>query len=116
MIFAAETDERSLHVFPDAATASVYCDGVAVESAMWMFWDDSGAPLAPFFTIPNKRGLLVSKSGQYHLVPATDGRRPLLSESLARIRQVIGEASMNNVQAVQAYLAHPSRCLAEALA
>jgi hypothetical protein len=72
MIFAAETEERSLHVFPDAETAASYCEGLAVEAAIWLFWDDKGAPLAPEFTVPNKRGLLTSKNGVYHLVPSSD--------------------------------------------
>ncbi len=105
MVFAAETDERSLHVFPDADTATAYCEGLDVESTLWLFWDDAGAPLQPYFTIPNKRGLLVSTNGVYHLVPALGVQHARLAESLAQIRQVIGEAPLTNVPAVQAYLA-----------
>ena len=65
MIFAAETEERSLHVFPDAETAASYCDGLAVEATLWLFWDDDGAPMEPQFTIPNQRGVFLGKNGTY---------------------------------------------------
>lgn len=108
MIFAAETEERSLHVFPDAETAASYCEGLAVEATIWLFWDDQGAPLMPEFSIPNKRGLLTNKNGVYHLVPMSGGQRGYLSEALEHIRHVIGEFPFNSVRAVQDYLNRPS--------
>ena len=108
MIFAAETEERSLHVFPDAETAASYCDGLAVEATLWLFWDDQGAPLAPEFTIPNQRGLFTGTNGQYHLVPATGGQHAFLHAALEQIRQVIGEVPLTTVQAVQDYLDRPA--------
>ena len=104
MIFAAETEERSLHVFPDAETAASYCEGIDVEATLWLFWDDDGLPLEPQFTIPNKRGLFTGTNGTYHLVKARDVQRGLLQEALAQIRQVIGERPLNTVRAVQDYL------------
>jgi hypothetical protein len=105
MIFAAETEERSLHVFPDALTAAAYCEGPHVEATVWLFWDDHGAPLQPQFTIPNKRGLFTCKSGTYHLVPALGSERPALADSLSQIRQVIGEPPLTSVSSVREYLA-----------
>jgi len=105
MIFAAETEERSLHVFPDALTAESYCEGMAVEATVWLFWDDDGSPLRPQFTIPNKRGLLTAENGMYHLVPLTGPEHQVLAEALPHIRQVIGEAPFDSVRAVQEYLA-----------
>jgi len=105
MIFAAETEERSLHVFPDAFTAAAYCEGLDVESTVWVFWDDDGSPLEPQFTIPNKRGLFTTDNGIYHLVPATGAQWPALMESLSQIRQVISDGSFKSVRAVQEYLA-----------
>ncbi len=105
MIFAAETEERNLHVFPDALTAESYCEGMAVEAAVWLFWNDEGAPFRPQFTIPNKRGLLTAENGMYHLVPQTGPEHQALAEALPQIRQVIGEAPFNSVRAVQDYLA-----------
>lgn len=107
MIFAAETEERSLHVFPDAETAASYCDGLAVEATIWLFWDDKGAPLEPEFTIPNKRGLLTNKNGVYHLVPMAGGQRGYLREALDHIRHVIGEFPFTSVKAVRDYLDRP---------
>ncbi len=102
MIFAADTDDRSLHVFPDALTAASYCEGSAVEATMWLFWDEHGRPLAPEFDIPNKRGLFTTKNGVYHLVPVIGGQHVTLREVLEGIRQVIGE--FTSVKAVQEYL------------
>lgn len=104
MIFAAETEERSLHVFPDADTAASYCDGPEVEAALWLFWDDDGSPLAPEFTVPNVRGLFTSKNGVYHLVPMQGGQLTFLHEALEQIRQVVGEFPLTTVRAVQDYL------------
>lgn len=104
MIFAAETEERSLHVFPDAETAASYCEGIAVEAALWLFWDDDGTPLEPQFTIPNKRGLFTGKNGIYHLVKVHHGQYSLLHEALQHIRQVIGECPFTSLRAVQEYL------------
>jgi len=117
MIFAAETEERSLHVFPDAFTAAAYCDGLDVEATVWLFWDDDGSPLQPHFTIPNKRGLLTAINGIYHLVPVLGNNRPALLESLAQIRQVIGEFPFTSVRAVHEYLCgHAAEHIASASA
>lgn len=102
MIFAADTDDRSLHVFPDAMTAASYCEGSAVEATVWLFWDADGQPLEPEFDIPNKRGLFTTKNGVYHLVPVKSGQYPTLREALEGVRQVIGE--FTSVKAVQDYL------------
>lgn len=104
MIFAADTDDRSLHVFPDALTAASYCEGSAVEATTWLFWDEQGRPLVAEFDIPNKRGLFTTKNGVYHLVPVADGVHVTLHEVLDGVRQVIGEFA--SVEAVQEYLNH----------
>lgn len=102
MIFAADIDDRSLHVFPDSLTAASYCEGSAVEAKMWMFWDEHGRALAPEFDIPNKRGLFTTKNGVYHLVPDSGGVHATLHEALEGVRQVIGE--FTSVEAVREYL------------
>ena len=104
MIFAADTDERSLHVFYDADTATAYCDALAVEAALWLFWDDRGAPLVAEFFVPNKRGLFRAQNGEYALVPTLEADYALLGDALQQIRQVIGEPPFTDVNAVQAYL------------
>ncbi len=102
MIFAADTEERSLHVFPDALTAASYCEGSAAEATMWLFWDDGGSPLEPEFDIPNKRGLFTPKNGVYHLVPVKTGNYASLHEALDQVHQVIGE--LDSIKAVQDHL------------
>jgi hypothetical protein len=104
MIFAAETEECSLHVFPDAETAASYCEGLAVEATLWVFWDDDGSPMEPQFTIPNQRGLFTGKNGTYHLVKGSSEQQTFLQETLDHIRQVIGEFPFTSVRAVQEYL------------
>lgn len=102
MIFAAHTDDRSLHVFPDALTAACYCEGSAVEATTWLFWDEQGRPLGAEFDIPNKRGLFTIKNGVYHLVPVTGEGHATLQEVLEGVRQVVGEFA--SVEAVREYL------------
>lgn len=104
MIFAAETEERALHVFPDPDTAASYCEGLAVEATIWRFWDDTGRPLVPEFTIPNQRGLFTNKNGLYHLVPSHSTAAGSLHEALDQIQVVIGEAPFTNVETVRSYL------------
>ncbi len=104
MIFAAETEERSLHVFRDADTAASYCEAMAVGASLWMFWDDDGAPLQPEFDIPNKHGVFTSTNGVYHLVPMTEEGHARLADSLDEIVQVIGEPPFTTVLAVREYL------------
>ena len=108
MIFAAETEERSLHVFPDADTATAYCDGLDVEATLWRFWDDDGSPLEPEFTTPNKRGLFTAQTGIYHLIPVSTGHHEFLWAALQQIRQVIGEFPFTDVRAVKEYLVRGS--------
>lgn len=112
MVFAAETEERSLHVFPDADTAASYCEGSAVEAALWLFWDDDGTPLEAEFTIPNKRGLFTAKNGVYHLKRDLSGGCSLLPEALEHIRHVVGEYPFTTVKAVEEYLKRPAVGLA----
>ncbi len=109
MIFAAETEERSLHVFPDALTASAYCDALDVETTVWRFWDDDGAPLQAQFTVPNQRRLFTTICGEYDLVPSADQQHESLWEVLPHIQQVVGELPFNDVKAVHAYLTRHHR-------
>jgi hypothetical protein len=102
MIFAADTEERTLHVFPDSLTAASYCDGLDAEGML--FWDDRGQPLEPDFDVPNRHGLFTSKSGVYHLVPATSADLAPLADVLDEVRQVVGEIPYNTVEGVQLYL------------
>ena len=63
MIFAVETEERTLRAFLNEADAIAACEGLDVEATIWLFWSNDGTPLEPVFTVPNKRGLFTVKNG-----------------------------------------------------
>jgi hypothetical protein len=105
MIFAVATDERTLVAFEDEAAAVAACEGLDVESADWLFWDDRGNPLEPSFSIPNKRGLFVVKNGVYSLVPAAPDHHAILEEALDEILNFESWHPFNSAEGVRAYLA-----------
>ncbi len=47
MIFVVETEEQTLYVFPQESEAVAHCEGLDIEAAIWLFWDNAGKPLAP---------------------------------------------------------------------
>jgi hypothetical protein len=69
MIFALATDERSLMVFADAASAIAYCEGIDVEDGVWEFWGPEGEALEAVFSRPNERTGSWVLSGVYTLHP-----------------------------------------------
>ena len=105
MIFAVATDECTLTVFESQAAAVAACEGLDVEAADWLFWDDRGRPLEPLFSIPNKRGLFVVQNGVYSLVPATPNHHAELDEALDEVRNFVSPAPFNSAEGVRAYLA-----------
>lgn len=104
MIFAAQTQEQALYVFSSESQATAYCEGLDVEAAIWLFWDNAGNPLAPEFSVPNKRGLLFVENGKYHLVPAPIDHHADLIEALEHILHVEGSAPFNTVSSVMQHL------------
>lgn len=104
MIFAVETEEQTLHVFRDEAAAVSYCEGLDVEAAIWLFWDNAGVPLQPEFITPNQRGLFIVKNGTYRLVRADPNHHAELLEALEHIKAVEGLADMNSLSAVRRHL------------
>ena len=104
MIFAAATDERSLQVFPTEAEAVAYCEGLDVEAAEWLFWDDTGAPLEPVFHVPNKRGLFFVGNGKYSLQLASADHHAHLVEAVDEIITFESEAPFDTKAGVLAYL------------
>jgi hypothetical protein len=105
MIFAIETEERTLYAFESEAQAIAACEGLDVEAAVWLFWADDGSPLEPMFTVPNKRGLFKVKSGTYHLVPSSEEHHAHLAEALEEIFHYEATAPLNTAQGVRSYLA-----------
>ena len=108
MIFVAETEERSLYTFPSEAEAIANCEGLDVEAAVWLFWDDSGEPLEPRFSVPNKRGLFTVTNGVYTLVPAAPDHHARLLEVLEDILHYESMPPFNSEAGVRNYLASRS--------
>lgn len=85
MIFALDTEERALTVFPTEGDAKAYCEGIDVEAGIWLFWAADGSPLEVEFIVPNERGWLSVQNGTYRLVPASAERHAHLAEALHEI-------------------------------
>ena len=105
MIFVVETEERALITFPSEAEAIAKCEGLDVEAAVWLFWDDAGRPLEPFFSVPNKRGLFTVQNGVYSLVPAEADHHAHLSEALDEILTFESPAPFDSAKSIHTYLA-----------
>jgi hypothetical protein len=104
MIFAVETEERTLQAFATDAEAIAACEGLDVEAAVWLFWSNDGSPLEPFFTVPNKRGLFTVKNGVYHLEPAGDLHHAHLSEAVDEVLNFEGPEPATSAAAIKAHL------------
>lgn len=90
--------------FADQAEAVAYCEGLDVEAAVWLFWNDRGEPLEPQFSVPNKRGIFGSSNGTYSLVPASPSHHAHLSEALDEVLNFEATAPFDSIQGVRAYL------------
>jgi hypothetical protein len=104
MIFAVETEERSLIAFPSEADAIAKCEGLDVEAAVWLFWDDAGRPLAPQFSVPNKRGWFAVQNGVYSLVPAEPDHHAHLSEAVDEMLTFESPSPFDSADGVRKYL------------
>jgi hypothetical protein len=104
MIFAVETEERTLRAFETDAEAIAACEGLDVEAAVWLFWSSDGTPLEPVFTVPNKRGLFTVKNGVYYLRPAEASHHAHLSEVVDEVLNFAGPEPATSAEAVKAHL------------
>ncbi|MBU0543355.1 MAG: hypothetical protein KKC58_13320 [Gammaproteobacteria bacterium] len=104
MIFAVSTDDRSLMTFATEADAVGYCEGLDVEAAIWLFWDNRGEPLEPHFSVPNKRGFFGVVNGVYSLVPAGPDHHAVLDEALEEVLAFEGSAPFNSAEGIRSYL------------
>jgi hypothetical protein len=109
MIFADETEERSLRAFASNADAIVACEGLHVEVANWLFWSNDGTPLKPIFTVPNKRGLFTVANGVYVLEPTDTFHHAHLSEALDNILIFEGPEPFCSASAVKSHIQAASR-------
>jgi hypothetical protein len=105
MIFAVATDERTLVAFESEAAAVVACEGLDVEAADWLFWDDRGNPLEPSFSVSNKRGWFCVQNGVYSLVPAAEDHHAKLDEALDEVLNFESPPPFNSAEGVRQYLA-----------
>jgi hypothetical protein len=104
IIFGVTTDERTLVVFESEAAAVASCEGLDVEAADWLFWDERGDPLQPEFITPNKRGLFAVANGTYHLVKADPLHHAELLDALEHIAAVEGPPPLDSVAGIQRHL------------
>ena len=104
MIFAVETEERTLRTFVNEAEAIAACEGLDVEAASWLFWSNDGTPLEPVFTVPNKRGLFTVKNGAYFLKLAEPLHHAHLSEAVDEVLSFEGPEPFTSASAVKAHL------------
>ena len=104
MIFIAETAERSFYAFPTEAEAIAHCEGLDVEAAIWLFWDDAGNPLEALFSEPNKRGLFTVANGVYSLVPASPEHHRTLAEVLNEFLHFEAPAPFNSKAGIRSYI------------
>ena len=104
IIFAVATDEQTLVVFDSEAAAVAACEGLDVDAADWLFWDERGDPLEPEFITPNKRGLFVVANGTYRLVKADPLHHAELPEALEHVAAVEGPPPLDSVAGVRQHL------------
>jgi hypothetical protein len=92
MIFVADTEELTLSVFPDEATAVAHCKGIDVEAALCLFWDDAGMPVAAKFTVLLQCGFFSVTNGTYEFVHDSEFPQAPLLELLEdrKIKRVNG--------------------------
>ena len=104
MVFAYASDDRTLMVFSTERDAVAYCEGIDVEDGGWSFFDASGNPLEPVFSVPNERRRFSVLSGKYSLVPASHSSGRNLLELLGEVSAVEGPAPLNTVAEVRRVL------------
>lgn len=109
MIFVVETEERALYVFPDENAAIAHCEGLDVETAVWLFWDDAGHPLEPHFIISNQRGFFGSKNGVYSLIPSSADHHAVLDEAIEEVLNFESKAPLNSLAGVRAHIKSSAR-------
>ena len=105
MIFAIETEERSLVVFPSEDEAIGYCEGLDVEAGVWLFWAADGSPLVAEFTTPNSRGLFSVKNGTYRLISATPELQADLSEAIDHVLHVESNPFFSSTLEIREHIA-----------
>jgi hypothetical protein len=94
MIFVLLTDENTLVVHDDEASAIRSCEGIDVEDGVCLFFDDAGQPFEPVFDEPNQRGRFMVVSGRYHLRQASESSRKTLLQLLPDVMNIEGPPTL----------------------
>lgn len=103
MLFYVETETCELSTC-DEKLVMGECEALDVEAALYLFWDETGAPLEPEFTVPSKRGLFTATNGEYKLVPASENHHAHLLEALNEISVVEIDPPLNTIDAVREHI------------
>jgi hypothetical protein len=103
VIYVFANDDRGLSVYATPREAVAACEGIDVEDGNYMFFSSDGRPLRPTFTRPNRRGVLIVRSGDYVLEPLNQSSAPGLLDILARVTCVEG-CGFNSVKMVEAQI------------
>jgi hypothetical protein len=88
MVFALDTDDGGLLVFPTTAEAAAHCKGIDVKDGFWRFFAEDGSPLEARFEGPNQTGDSALFVGGYILQRAMSGL--WLQERLSQVMKVEG--------------------------
>ena len=102
MFFALATDDRGLMAFPTKEALIAYCEGIDVENGNYLFWDADGNPLKAQFSRPNNRGRFWIASGDYDLLPSSNGD-PLI-DALSKVRYLDSNPIFSSIEAVRRHL------------
>jgi hypothetical protein len=94
MVFVLLTDENTLVVYDDEASAIRSCEGIDVEDGVCLFFNDVGQPFEPVFDEPNQRGRFMVVSGRYHLRQAREGSRKTLLQLLPDVMNIEGPPTL----------------------
>ena len=108
MIFAFDTEDRSLHIFPNESEAIAYCEGYDVSQVNWLFFAGDGGPLDPVFSVAASQPGFFISHGQYSLRPVIGEATRHLSNLLPSVSNVEAEPPLNTIAAVERLLTFQS--------
>jgi hypothetical protein len=72
MLFAVSADDGELKVFPDELPLYRECEIDDVDAGLYLFFDDSGQPLAAVVTPPEPRRFFTLRTPTYVIQPTTE--------------------------------------------
>lgn len=104
MIFAFETDDKTLMVFPNERDVIRYCEGWDVSTGGWLFFAADGSPMEAVFSEPASKSGWVISHGRYSLRPNAASEKTQLLGLLPQVAAVEGEAPLNTVAAIEGLL------------